>query len=250
MGNKSNNLLKMLPIFGGAAGGLAYAALTAAESANTRAAAHARHGGTGAPHGSGGPSVFKLLVGLVLLLGGGLFLFIGCTQGWNTWNIAQRTPTDVTAAELCQKNFVESAPDWVRFTFAESKPTTVTVKRDRLAGGGEVQARCVLVRVEDKWLLATVPPKFEGNDLVGRLVRFDATASRPMIEQVVKAEPKVTALLPFEFNGIDGSAADQRLRYTASGILAFVGLLGVLIGVYLVPFGRKSAVRAAPAVAG
>ena len=33
---------------------------------------------------------------------------------------------------------------------------------DRLGLGGDVEARCLLIRVEDKWLMATVTPAFEG----------------------------------------------------------------------------------------
>jgi hypothetical protein len=247
MADKPNGLLKMLPVFGGAAGGVFYGAIQSS-SASARPSTPRPFVGastTAGPGGSGAPSVSKLLIGLVLLLGGGLFLFIAGREVWSTWSVSRRQATDVTAAELCRADFVGSAPDWIRYTFTESKPTAVAVKRKRVSGGGDADVRCLLVRVEDKWLLATVPPGFQGGDLVGSIVRFDPTASRPMIEQVVKAEPKVTALLPFEFNGVEGSAGDQRLRYTAAAILGFVGLVGVLIGLCLIPFGGRSAAQPA-----
>jgi hypothetical protein len=104
-----------------------------------------------------------------------------------------------------------------------------------------VDARCLLLRVENKWLVATVPPDFQGDELTGYVVPIDPTASRPMLERIGKAEPKVTAILPFEFNGVEGSASDQRLRRTGAAIMGFVGLVGVLLGVYFIPSGSRSA---------
>jgi hypothetical protein len=104
-----------------------------------------------------------------------------------------------------------------------------------------VDARCLLVHVDNKWLVAIVPPTFEGNELTGYVVPFDATTSRPMLEQIMRAEPKLNAILPFEFNGIEGSASDQGVRHMGAGVLGFVGLVGVLLGVYLIPFGARRA---------
>jgi hypothetical protein len=145
----------------------------------------------------------------------------------------------VTAAELGRPDFAASAPDWIRFTFAESKPTGVAVKRIRQSGGVEADARCLLVRVDSHWLVATVPPGFEGNELTGYVVPIDPATSRPMLELIVKAQPKVTAILPFEFNGVEGSPSDQRLRYTVAAILGCVGLVGALLGVYIIPFRSR-----------
>jgi len=69
------------------------------------------------------------------------------------------------------------------------------------------------VRVEDKWLIASVAAGFEGNQLVGRLLPLDAAASHSLLERIRRIEPDPSALLPYEFNGVDGSASDQRIRY-------------------------------------
>jgi hypothetical protein len=247
MGKKPNALLMMLPVFGGAAGGLLAGAIQAA-SADTPSARRPFGGAsaTAATGRSGSSSAAKILVGLVFLFGGGFLLFIGGREVWDTWNVSRRPATEVTAAELGRVDFAKSAPDWIRFTFAESKPTPVGVKRKRQGGDVEAEARCLLVRVQDKWLLATVPPNFQGNDLVGYVVPFDPVAVRPVLEQIVQAEPKVRGILPFEFHAVEGSAEDQRLRNMSAALLGFFGLLGVLVGVCLIPFGGRPA---APATA-
>jgi hypothetical protein len=245
VGEKDDGLLKMLPMFGGAAGGLIYGAIKAAE-ASCEPTARRPFGGASAAarRGSGGASLGKVLFGLVFLLGGGLLIFAGGREAWDTREVSRRPATEVTAAELSQPDFAGSAPEWIRFQFTESKPTAVALKRKRRGGGLEADARCLLVRVENKWLVATVPPDFQGNELTGYLVPIDPTASRPMLEQIAKAQPKVTTILPFEFNGVEGSASDQRLRNSGAAILGFVGLVGVLLGVYFLPFRSRSAVTA------
>ncbi len=247
MGKKPNNLLMMLPIFGGAAGGLLYGAIRAAQASTEPTARRPFPGSSpaAASRRSGASSGTKTVIGLLFLSGGGFLLFIAGREAWNTWNVSRRPVTEVTAADVGRLDFAKSAPDWIRFTFTESKPTTVAVKRKRQGGETEVEARCLLARVQDKWLLATVPPGFAGNDLVGYVVPFDPVATRPMLEQIVKAEPKVRGILPFEFNAVEGSAEDQRLRNMAAALLGFFGLLGVLVGVCLVPFGGRPAAPAA-----
>jgi hypothetical protein len=244
---ESNGLLRMLPIFGGAAGGLLYGAIRAADTASQ---APARRPAGAAPTiaaggRAGGSSALRYCIGFPLLLVGGLLVYIGGREAWDARQVSQRPAAEVSAAELGRPDFLASAPDWIHFTFAESKPIAVVVKRQRHSGGGEADARCLLVRVQDKWLLASVPLGFQGNDLVGYLVRLDPAASRPLLEQIARAEPKVTALLPFEFNAVEGSAADQRLRQTAAGLLGLVGLVAVLIGACVTPFGSRKAATAA-----
>lgn len=239
-GNPSNNLLRVLPIFGGALGGVLYAGLTACE-ASASAEGPPRFDGTGA---SGS---FRRPLGVLFLLAGGLFLVLAVVHAVDTWTIARRQPTAVTAAELCRKGYLRSAPDWITYTFAEAKPTDVTVTRQRLGQGGEVEARYLLVRAGDQWLLATVAAGFEGNELVGRLVPLDAPASQALPGELRKLLPKQAALLPFEFNAVDGSASDQRIRYTAAAWLAAFGLAGLWLGGKLAR-GRRPAPRS-PALA-
>jgi hypothetical protein len=218
----------MLPIFGGVIGGALYAGLASSQASAS----------SGASSGTGGSSTVKWAFGLFCVLGGGLFLVLGCVHSWGTWTVTRREPRAATAADLCRKEYAAAAPGWIVYTFAESKPTDLTVTRRRLGHGGDVQARCLLVRVEDKWLVATVAAGFEGNDLVGRLLPADSPPTQSLIERLRKRDPN-TALLPYEFNAVDGSASDQRARYTAAGCIGGVGILGLSLGLYLLCGKRR-----------
>ena len=220
-------MVNMLPIFGGAIGG----AIAGAIAASSTATAPSRPLGSlwyGAPPRRG-PGPLRWTFGIIFMLGGGLFLLIGPVLFYDTWKLAQRKPQMITAAELGRKDGPGAlAGAWTAYTFEESKPIGQTVTRHRLGLGGDVEARCLLVRVEDKWLIATVTPAFEGNQLVGRL---NASPSKDLIQRVTKIEP---SLLPYEFNAVDGSANDQRLLYIRSGWYAGFGLLAVLVGMRIV----------------
>jgi hypothetical protein len=243
-GNKPNGLWMMLPIFGGALGGALYAGVMMAHS-TTAPGARGHSPAARAMHGDSEPSngwgAFKLAIGLLFLLGGAVFLLIGGWQTWNTWTVTRRVPKVVATADLVKKGYAESAPSWITFKFEESKPSGVTVTRKRLAHGGEVPARCILVRVEDKWLAATVAEGFEGSELVGRLVPGEAASVQTLMERVRKGDSGPVDLLPFEFNGVDGSASDQQARYIACGILDGGGIVGVVLGLLLFLSLRRSA---------
>lgn len=239
-GGKPNGLALLLPVFGGAIGGALYAGLAAGS-------ASAASGGSHTSSGTGGTSTVKWAFGLLLLVGGGLFLVLASVHTWGTWTVTRREPRAATAADLCRKEYAASAPGWIVYTFAESKPTELTVTRRRLGHGGDVQARCLLVRVEDKWLVATVAAGFEGNDLVGRLLPADTPSSQSLLERLRKREPN-TALLPYEFNAVDGCPSDQRVRYTAAGCIGGIGVGGLSLGLYLL-CGRRRPAPSSPAPA-
>jgi hypothetical protein len=229
--------MNMLPIFGGAIGGALYAGLKSGEASPVWGAA---------PPSSGfsrptGTSPIKRIVGVVLLLGGGLLLVLAGVQFCETWTIAHREPRVATAADLCRKEYTDAPPVWISYTFAESKPTDLIVTRRRLGHGWEAQARCLLVRVEDKWLMATVALGFDGNNLVGQVRPLEPTLSQSVIERVRKVEPNRSALLPYEFNAVDGSASDQQERYETASVVAVFGLLVAGLGLYLFRRGRRPA---------
>jgi hypothetical protein len=91
--------------------------------------------------------------------------------------------------------------------------------------------------VDDKWLMASVAPGFEGNRLVGRLLPLESPPSQLLSEKIEGFDP--AALLAYEFNAVDGCASDQRLRYVRAAWYAGLGLLGVLLGLWLIRAGRR-----------
>ena len=122
---------------------------------------------------------------------------------------------------------------WLAYTFEASKPAVITVMRQRLNHGGDVEARGLFVPVEDKWMFVSIAPGFEGNRLVGRLSPLDPALSKILIQRMRTIEPNPSALLPFEFNAVDGCDSDRRQRYAGAAVCAFLGLSGVWPGVLL-----------------
>jgi hypothetical protein len=171
--------------------------------------------------------------GLLFVLGGGLFLVLAVVHFSQTWNLAHRQPTVVTAAELCRKDYAKSAPDWIEHTFAESKPSKNTVTRSQLGNSVQVQANCLLVRVQNSWLAATVGQEFEGNQLVGRLVPLQPSLFQALSEELGDRKSRSFHLLPYEFDAVGTSAREQRIAYIASASIAGFGLLGLWLGLYL-----------------
>jgi hypothetical protein len=228
-----SNLLKVLPAFGGALGGLAYAALTY-NSASVPA-----RGVSGPPGSSGGGISIKWVIGLLLVLVGAVFLMAAVTHLIDTWKLSQREPKALTAAQLLQVKDSESMHgSWLAYTFR------------RLGLGSDVKAPVLLVRVENKWLLAPVAPGFEGNQLVGRVLPRDPAS--PTIQGKKIGDVKTSSLLPFEFNGVDGCASEWDQRYVQASISAGIGLLGLFFGLRMVLRRRRQPqqIAAAPVKVG
>ena len=73
---------------------------------------------------------------------------------------------------------------WIAYTFEGSKPAELNVTRPRLNHGGDVEARGLLVQVDDNWMFVSVAPGFEGNRLVGRLCPLDPALSKSLTERL------------------------------------------------------------------
>src|SRR5262249_42871716 len=134
---------------------------------------------------------------------------------------------------------------WLAYTFEESKPTDVIVMRRRLGKGGGGKAQGLLVRGQEKWVLATGPSGVGGNHVVGRLVPRECRPQR-VGEKIRGIDSKPFVLLPYEFNAVDGSASDQRQRLITAAVLAFFGLLGLFLGVWLIRGKRRPAQHVEP----
>lgn len=229
-GGQPNGLLLMLPLFGGALGGLVYAGLTANGSGGSR-------GGGGG--GAGVLATIRTLFAMALLFVGGLFMVVAFFQINATHDITQRVATPATATDLRLRDFVEKPPAWVSYTFEESKPVEGTVKRQRKGHGGEVEARCILVRAEHRWLFATVAEGFEGNELIGQIMPMDSPVSKPMIDKLREQEADPKTILPYEFYAVEGCPSDQEFRYTVAGWIGGIGLASFATGIFLLFVFRR-----------
>jgi hypothetical protein len=240
----------LLPMFGGAIGGAIYGAIKVAEASSNPAGTTSTWGTSRCAYQTGSHSAkspLKWFFAIIFMLLGGVFLLVAVVNFFDTWKVSRWEPKVVTAGELRKAMDSKKSPGaWIAYTFDESKPTNLVVSRQRIGRRGEVKSPCLLVRVEDKWLIATVAPGFEGNELVGRLVPLE---SQQETERIRKIEPTAN-LLPYEFNAVDGSASDLQTRFIAVGILAFLGLAGLWVGVWMVRGRRQAQTQAAPAAIG
>ncbi|HMF19847.1 MAG TPA: hypothetical protein VKE98_21760 [Gemmataceae bacterium] len=228
----------LLPMFGGAIGGAIYGAIKVAEASSNPAGTTSTWGTVqrpASPSANHSAKPVKWFFAIVFMLLGGLFLLVAVVNFFDTWKVSRWEPKEVTAADLRKAMDSKKSPGpWIACTFDESKPTNLIVTRQRIGRRGEVKSPCLLVRVEDKWLIATVAPGFEGNQLVGRLVPLE---SQQVMDRIRKIEPTAN-LLPYEFNAVDGSASDLQTQFIAVGVLAFFGLAGLWLGVWMVR-GRR-----------
>jgi hypothetical protein len=216
----------MLPMFGGAIGGAVAGAVIASSAGSG--------GTTYSTTAHSGSSPVRKTFGIILILGGLLLLVCAAGIFYNAWKIAQWVPKEVTAAELRPTKDPKTYPGpWLAYTFEASKPADMTVTRQRLNHGGDVEARGLFVPVEDKWMFVSVAPGFEGNRLVGRLSPLDPALSKTLIQRMQTFEQNPSALVPCEFNAVDGCDSDRRQRYTAAAVCAFLGMLGVWPGLLL-----------------
>ena len=181
----------------------------------------------------------KTLFGVFFILGGALFMVVSFVQFNATRDISQRVPTVATPAELRTRSYVEKPPSWVSYPFEESKPFDEIVTRRRAGLGGDVQAKCILVKVETRWLIATVDKDFDGNELVGRILPVDSPISQSLIDRVRKEQDDPKTILPYEFFAVEGCPGDQSFRYTVVGWMGGIGLAAFAAGLYLLFAGRR-----------
>jgi hypothetical protein len=99
-----NDMLKMLPVLGGVAGGLVYAAIEASSALPAGIAPRGTPVRSPRAHretsGGSGSSALKKVIGWAVIAGSGLFLFIAGVSAFATWKISSREATTITAAEF------------------------------------------------------------------------------------------------------------------------------------------------------
>ena len=162
---------------------------------------------------------------------GGTMVMIGLgllAWQWSWINEVNRGPVPITEAELRQLDDPSALRDtYVTFNFTETKETGLGVKR-----GAKWESKYLLVRVQDRWVLASVPAEYGGSQITGRLSRLDARGSKfdaNALAQIRSLFPN-HQLAPFCFQ------ASQDQQSAAGSLVTVVGLL-VLIGSGFCIFG-------------
>jgi hypothetical protein len=239
-------------IFAGVAGGLVGAMLYDAVTGTGTAAPCVRPSSTGshayAGGGGGGGGGVRRVAGVVLVIVGGV-LIAGAVRGMlNPDELSDDKSRPITAAELQQLDGPGAAPGGlVAYTVQKAKDTGIERVRQRTARSAEAKAHIFLLQVDNKWMIAAVPPGFKGNKLVGRLESLNTPQSRAMVEDILDNEPEPVALLPFELNTVDSIERNRPAHLFAVGLLAFLGLVGCGQGLRMVVGGGSR--HTAPTVA-
>jgi hypothetical protein len=140
----------------------------------------------------------------------------------------QKEPVEITAAEIGKVNRPEELPArWVAFTFEKSVPTRFATIE---AVSNRVEHVYLMVEVGDRWLLAAVPNKFEGNRLAGVLKTIPAFEFDDMYTATMDTHKG--QLMPFQFDAVPNPGGDiKHAFYGLLGASAVCGLFG-LMGVF------------------
>lgn len=141
-----------------------------------------------------------LLIAAGLVLLGVLLLF------WNgRWILsALRGPTPITLAELHKvKDPADLSNPWVTFQAANAIETDLEMlRKDKY--GTTLEARFYLVPIQDRWLIAEMPPNQVGGQFVGYLDTWWAPLRRDAIEAMRARVPDGGQLMPFQMDGVYG----------------------------------------------
>lgn len=184
----------------------------------------------------------KWAVGLFLFLGAGAMFLLAL--GWFFWAQSEEksAPLEVTAAELIDLPNRGPMPDpWLSYTFSKYCETGVRMDL-RSVGNQYAYSRFILVQVQDRWLVAQVPPDFRGNKLVGTVERLGSYEGRSyeshldkqiVIKILASNRDKADRLLPYQVDAVRPYLSKIRGGYTmAAGIVLgglIVGGLGLTI---------------------
>jgi hypothetical protein len=127
-------------------------------------------------------------------------------------------------------------PGKVRFV-PDADPIDTGVREFRRGGGEErTTKKYLLVAVEDRWMVVATPPRQEGKEFEGWLMRTNKDDDRDLIRDITRREPGIQKqLLPFKLDCVNHSrdTEEDALPIVASclmfGIIPFiVGLIWIV----------------------
>ena len=179
-----------------------------------------------APPARRGHPVMRWFCAIVALLFGGALLLVALAMFLGAQDSNQRGPRVVKADELRKLQDPSSLPDpWVSYTAPKVIDTNIVVRLGRKRNSA---VRYLLLKVEDRWLLARVQPRHTGNKVEGSLT----VLSGPNFDRVSKevymlAPAKASKLLPYHLDGQYDYGVNGRTMMIVAG---FVALFGAMIG--------------------
>jgi hypothetical protein len=165
--------------------------------------------------------------GLALAAFGAVFIGIQ----WKYHLDVVRGPVPITEAQLAQLESPSSLPgQYVTLTVSELHDSEVRLTKTKY-GNTTVIRHYVVVRVGDRWLVASVPPDFRGNRLTGYLERWTKGNDVGALDQVhQKLTPENRErVMPFQLNAGDDHVGKC---WAFLGVFGVLGVLGLGMAVH------------------
>ncbi len=183
--------------------------------------------------GSRAGRIVKRLVGVAALALGSLLLLAAVAHGLDSKpKEAPPAPRTVTAAELAQvKDPAKLADAWVVYEAPKVLDTQVELVSGRFTK--KTKVRFALVQVQDRWLLAEVPPNFAGTRLEGRLTKWNTPFYDNVVSKARTGFPnECRRLLPVQLDcefdrATDGQRNDRTFTIGVGVVGFFILLLGL-----------------------
>jgi hypothetical protein len=158
---------------------------------------------------------------------------------WNArWIIsAALGPQPMTTAELRQVADPGARFNpWVTLTYEGFLETNVTMVSKK--GGQETPtARFILIPVQDRWLIAEVPPNHGGNQVTGYLDTWWAPLRRESIQKIEASQPQHKGqFLSYQLDAV---------YHYGSQCIAMVAMAGIafIVGLGLIGYGAVRLIR-------
>jgi hypothetical protein len=186
------------------------------------------------------PSQFQAGIQLGLV---GIVMFVGSVAAWCYWGhhfwTALKGPTEVSLADIAKLEDPSQLPStWVKVKFEKGVKSNVVMEETH-NGISSIDEEYVLFQAGDRWMIASVPPGFEGNEVSGQIWQNNASLARDVVKAVSEDLKDVHEgkLFPFELEGADDYGTNWKcfagvMAFFAGGGLffSFIGFGGVVKG--------------------
>ena len=166
-----------------------------------------------------GKWVGQLIFGAILVVAS--LVVLSLNLKWITSVFAG--PVEIKIADLRNVEDPRSLPNqWVSFTFGNAVETGVALVGSR---SSTPKARYLLVQVQDRWLVAEVPPDHVGNEIIGYVEAWSAPLNRKVLEDIAAKFPQHPQL-PIQVDAV----YNQRVQgYSLLGVMGFFLIAGLAL---------------------
>jgi hypothetical protein len=136
-------------------------------------------------------------------------------------------PVEIKLADLRAVDNPRDLPNqWVSFTFEQGLDTGVQLVSNR---SNTPKARYLLVQVQDRWLIAEVPPDHAGTHIIGYVEAWSAPLNRKVITDIQGKFPGYT-LLPVQVDAVYNQRSQCYAMLGVTGFFVIGGLALVVLG--------------------